>query len=547
METTVIPMRRFIDTAPREGVRYTVTSRHIRPDIHPDLYLSLWFPGVPADSVCEIFGSTTRPSPLYGGRAYDPGSSLTDAQIAHFRDRGIGLSLTLTNHFFDEDSYAATLPLLREHHRPGNSVICVNDTLARRIRQDFPDYALKASLIKHLTTAEKIAEALEVYDVAVLPMDLNENVAFLDALADKDRIMLFGDANCAFNCPARICYTGISRHNKGADTAIACSQPHLPRADEGYVLFDVARLRDMGFRRFKFVSTPSPSRMEAAQIMSRRSHWFVRSQTAGRPLALVHSFPKAGRTWLRFILARYLARRLKLRPEVTLSSMFHLIPNDVGDDVKGPGAYRLADRGDLPVILFSHATPAQAAPQTATGAAVSRVLLVRDAAETLVSYYHHRCFHGEGAEPSIALDDFLPEALSELTGYCNAWADALAGDPPLIVSYADLHADPAGTVARVLGALGIAVEADALAEAVAGATFERMRAAEALTPVPGTLSDPADPRTWRMRRGRSGAAAEELSPAQLAMIADHLNRHLAPAVRRCLGDRLMPPRPGATA
>ena len=50
----------------------------------------------------------------------------------------------------------------------------------------------------------------------------------------------------------------------------------------------------------------------------------------------IASFPKSGRTWLRFILANYLNRLLSLGLELDLRSMFGLIPNDVLDPEPEP-------------------------------------------------------------------------------------------------------------------------------------------------------------------------------------------------------------------
>ncbi len=262
-------LREFQDSR----LRYTVSGRRVRPDVGIRDYLQVQYVFVPFQQIESVYGSTVHPSPLYGGRPWNPERSLQESHMEELEDRGIGVALTLTNHFFDAASYEATLPLLQRLHRQGNSLICHNDDLARQVRRDFPLFALKASVLKNLQAADRVARALELYDFVVVPMERNDDDAFLESLVDRSRVILFGNATCAYNCPARTCYVGFSQANQGRPKTLGCSRSAVPRQDPGEVFFDVRKFADMGFCHLKLVDLRSfhrPAAMRALAI-SRQS------------------------------------------------------------------------------------------------------------------------------------------------------------------------------------------------------------------------------------------------------------------------------------
>ena len=169
----------------------------------------------------------------------------------------INLALTLTNHYFNEEVYQQSYAFLERHHKSGNLINIVSDKLARRLRKDFPKYTLNASIIKNLNTPKKVEHALALYDNAVTPMDKNDDDAFLEALPEKERIILFGNARCAYNCPARTCYVGFSQEIQAKPITGDCSKEKIPRPDLGLVYFDLEKLHNMGFSTFKLIPDKS--------------------------------------------------------------------------------------------------------------------------------------------------------------------------------------------------------------------------------------------------------------------------------------------------
>jgi hypothetical protein len=232
-------------------MQFTISARGKKVDEPVLQFLAMRFGNVSIRQVDSIFGFVERCS-MYGGRIYN-NPELSPEDITVMYAVGIGLRLPLTNHNIDRDEYCYYNPMLEKYHKPGNSVITVNDDLAIWIREDFPGYQLEASVIKNLNTVDKVVRALEIYDTVVLPMECNEQPAFLRTLPDKKRIRLFANAGCALTCPSKICYPSISKINKFQGGEFKCSQSVKERELIGMHDFDLGELTAMGYERFKLL------------------------------------------------------------------------------------------------------------------------------------------------------------------------------------------------------------------------------------------------------------------------------------------------------
>jgi len=230
-------------------------------------YLKTHFGALPLEQIESVFGFVD-PCSLYGGRPYWF-RQISDRDAKVLNERGIGVRIPLTTHFVDYREYVRNRWVLEKYHRRPNSLIIHNEALVPWIREEFPEYRLEASMLKFLNTHAKIERALATYDTVVVPMEYTENEEFLRGISNKERVTLFGNAGCALTCPARMCYTRISRMNKllgsrnplvryGAGYVVGvimirCSQRKIRRPVRGIVDFDIAPLVDMGFRRFKML------------------------------------------------------------------------------------------------------------------------------------------------------------------------------------------------------------------------------------------------------------------------------------------------------
>jgi hypothetical protein len=109
-------------------------------------------------------------------------------------------------------------------------------------------------VIKNINTREKLDKAFKIYDEIVLPMEMNEDFAFLRSIEEKDRITLFANAGCAFTCPSRICYVSVSKLNKQTgNEQFRCSRSLKQREVIGMIDFELEPMIELGFRHFKLL------------------------------------------------------------------------------------------------------------------------------------------------------------------------------------------------------------------------------------------------------------------------------------------------------
>ena len=233
--------------------QFTISARGKAAAVPIQMFMKRYFSDIPVAQIDSFFGFTTDESTLYGGRIH-AGTEISAYDLKSMYGMGIGLRLPLTNHYASPEEYAASIPMLEKHHRPGNSIIVTNDDLARWIRRDFPEYRLEASVIKNIDSLEKIDKASGIYDSIILPMSANEDEAFLASIGNKDQITLFANAGCALTCPSKICYPSISKANKTGDKSLfQCSQQLKYRELLGMRDFDLQHLESLGFHRFKLL------------------------------------------------------------------------------------------------------------------------------------------------------------------------------------------------------------------------------------------------------------------------------------------------------
>lgn len=234
-------------------INYTVTTRNIKPYYSIKEYLDTFFYNINHSKIESLFGFSSTFSPLYGGRKFVINNTLTEKHFIEMKNLNIKTSLTLTNHYFTEEAYKTTIPLLERHHKNGNIITCFNDTLAKRLKKDFPLYILNASVIKNLTTIDKIINVFELYDNVVIPIHLNNDLLFMESIPQKENIILFANAGCAYNCPLKICYLSVSNFNQNRKKTDGCSKKQIKRPKRGITFFNIKKLYEMGFKNFKIV------------------------------------------------------------------------------------------------------------------------------------------------------------------------------------------------------------------------------------------------------------------------------------------------------
>lgn len=230
--------------------------------------------------------------------------------------------------------------------------------------------------------------------------------------------------------------------------------------------------------------------------------------------ALLASYPKAGRTWLRFILANYLKMVVTPDQPADLHNMFTVLPNLAWDPERGIPAFAFRQSGAVPLIAVTHADPNRfLRPDCPI------ILMVRDPRDVMVSAYFHATRHKHRFSGNI--DGFVRHptlGLAALIRHLNTWSTVLPRHPHHILQYERLSAAPEAATDEVLGFLGIERDKALIARAVEAAKFGNMRKLEVERGIPGHDYDRSDTQALRTRRGRVGGFEKELSSRTAAWI-----------------------------
>lgn len=258
------------------------------------------------------------------------------------------------------------------------------------------------------------------------------------------------------------------------------------------------------------------------------SHQHYRAQIAPRALwrdlrsdGMLVSYPKCGRTWLRFLLGNALVQTYGI--EAPVDDVLELEP--------------LAGQNGAPWIRVTHEghpdhlLPREMSRRTFRYLGKPVLFLVRDPRDVVVSlYFQHsrRELRFEGT-----LSEFVTGArsgLKTLVAYYNAWVIRRTWTGRfMLMKYEDLKRDTLGELRRAADFFEIPTTDPILDEAVQASTFERMRAIEAGQTVGSSRLRPAeakDETTFKTRKGKVGGYREHLSPQECEWVDRYLREHL---------------------
>ena len=241
------------------------------------------------------------------------------------------------------------------------------------------------------------------------------------------------------------------------------------------------------------------------------------------------SFPKAGRTLVRFLLGNYVRSRYQLTVSIAKCLEIEALTAAL------PG---------WPRIVVTHDRRCDHVPVSALVRGVDTfrdedvTLLVRDPRDVVVSWFFEKTRRyatvwGHSADSSADLSEFVRSefGIALVIRWMQDWGEQL--DVPGRVRffrYEDFRADPVTSARGLLDWLGVApVDETALDEAVAASSFDAMRSLEAsgrarsprLQP-----ADPDDPESFKLRRGVVGGYRDYLAAADIAHIEERMARDL---------------------
>lgn len=248
---------------------------------------------------------------------------------------------------------------------------------------------------------------------------------------------------------------------------------------------------------------------------------------AGAATALLASYPKSGRTWVRFMLAQYFVAS-RANERVTTRTMFSLTPNfDLNPSRGIPAFIRRTEATAIPMVPSTHAAFGSGIPRY-----LPVIFLIRDPRAVLNSAFHHVTRHKHSFSGSM--DDFLSDGrkgLPHYVGYMNSWNKRLSTQSSMVIHYEDLISDPGSEIIKVLEFLQEPVDLQALDLAVHNSSFERMRALEIEEGLLGHAYDRSDENALRMRKGRVDGYREELTDAQQNLVEQACQAHLHEEVK----------------
>lgn len=211
------------------------------------------------------------------------------------------------------------------------------------------------------------------------------------------------------------------------------------------------------------------------------------------------SYPKSGRTWLRFILANYLNQIFNLNLTLDFWTLFTLLPNGGSHPQKGLPAYKFAHKTDIPVIISSHGLWQDKFNKG------NIIFLLRSPVDVLISYYYHLSYGMGVYDKNIQHFIRDPQAgIAHLIAYLNQWSHHLDLNQTHILSYEQMQSNTQKTVTEIIKFIGLPVENQALNDAIEAASFEKMRALETAKGAPWLCVNSDNPAALRTRQGKVG-------------------------------------------
>lgn len=272
---------------------------------------------------------------------------------------------------------------------------------------------------------------------------------------------------------------------------------------------------------------------ERRRALERRLRGKEEFRKLGRADVVVVSFGKSGRTWLRVLISRFFQLRYQLGSSALI----------------GFDNFKNRDRR-IPAVFFTHDNYLR----DFTGNAVDKrdfynkrvVLLLRHPADVAVSQFFQWKFRMRPGKKSlneypehgadVPVHEFVmhPAGLDKVIDFTNAWArERPRLRELLVVRYEDLRADTAGELGRVLRFMGQEPSAEELADSVAYASVENMRALEEkrvfwLAGSRMRAKDTSNPDSFKVRRAKVGGWRDYFDDAQAAAVERRIEERLDP-------------------
>jgi hypothetical protein len=233
---------------------------------------------------------------------------------------------------------------------------------------------------------------------------------------------------------------------------------------------------------------------------------------------LLCSYPKCGRTWLRFMLASYFHLLSQSPEEMDFRHMARLVPaagkSDKPVDDEGALVIKPAQANalELPLVAATHLNYSNRRIQMIFSSK-DIIFLVRNIYDVLVSQYFE-LVHRRGDKGTDDIWAFIreKELLESYIAYLNGWAENLVPDRHLTLTYEGLKADTETELMRLVQFLNLDVIPEQIKEAIRLASFENMQRIQRQKRERRGIDDTSTNFSGlRVRRGKIGGHREWLN------------------------------------
>lgn len=250
------------------------------------------------------------------------------------------------------------------------------------------------------------------------------------------------------------------------------------------------------------------------------SYWRLKGKQQGD--VFLCSYPKSGRTWLRFLITNYQLRLIESDFNLTLNNLPLLSPNlTLFTKVKMrklppefPITRLLGTHSEIPALF--RATPV--------------IMLKRNPCDTLISYYHHLRARDE-CPSDIEAFIWSWQGLPRLIRYYNRWEqDRKRSNPAqrLQLSYEQLSYNTQSSIEDCLRFMHIKLDSTLLDEAIEFASSRNMRKLESRWGNPNFSASQLKSNTmgYKVRKAEVGGFRNVLSESTVLEIENRLEREL---------------------
>lgn len=233
------------------------------------------------------------------------------------------------------------------------------------------------------------------------------------------------------------------------------------------------------------------------------------------------SYPKSGRTWARVFLSKYFSLIFGIPINLNFTPLVRV-------------------DGKMPRVAFSHASFDKKNDDIKKNIAGLKnkkvILMIRDPRDVVVSYYFHYkkrdpYFGGEKDRvgENAKIDEFARNekvGIKKIIDFMNLWYEGRnIFEDFILIKYEDCRRNPGGEFGKFLDFLCIDKRENILNEAIKYSSFENMKKLEkddALQDDRLRASDPNDPESFKVRRGKVGGYKDYFSEDTIKFMEEQM-------------------------